>query len=356
MLNEELSHNDMNNVFATTKQYGGVYCRDKMPTLQKKFYVLNMDKSTGTGTHYAMIYNCRDKECIYVDSFGVTPPPEVEKLMKKTKKKLLSTDVQLQDISSNVCGLYAIYFAKELLKNRSLSDILLDFDITDTKANDESLIKFVSGGNLITDAWDRASSFISGKPRQRFDTTGRDILAKYGNEEIIKVIICRKPLVKAISSFLNMISFGKFKKKATELGYDQVFHLFMILEMKNGKMLQLEKNQVPQLHDKVSIDQSTTSKVIYDPKIKLNEFINKGIAMMKDNFWIYSASKWNCQNFIASILQANGILTNDLYKFIMQDAIQLFNTIPSIPKDLINKLLDLANRGDILFHGTSIKL
>ena len=90
-----------------------------------------------------MIYNKLAKLCIYFDSFGVYPPPEIEIKLGETKKDVIYNSCRIQDINSIKCGYFVLYFIEELDKNRSFSDILLDFSNSDYLKNDEIISKLL---------------------------------------------------------------------------------------------------------------------------------------------------------------------------------------------------------------------
>ena len=56
--------------------------RDKIPNKivkNNEFFVVNLDDSSGKGTHWVAISNFNDN-LLYFDSFGVVPPEEILKL------------------------------------------------------------------------------------------------------------------------------------------------------------------------------------------------------------------------------------------------------------------------------------
>lgn len=119
------------NYYNGNKYFGGVYPRDSIPkTLRKKFYVINLDKQTGPGTHWVLLFNINSPK--YFDSFGAPPIEEI-------KIPVTSNRYRVQAMNSQNCGLYCIYFADELLKGRQLIDILLDFDPVDYENNERQI-------------------------------------------------------------------------------------------------------------------------------------------------------------------------------------------------------------------------
>ena len=56
--------------FKYVKGFNGVFSRSYLPNLKKGAYVINVDHSENTGTHWVVIFVKKD-EVIYFDSFGV---------------------------------------------------------------------------------------------------------------------------------------------------------------------------------------------------------------------------------------------------------------------------------------------
>lgn len=91
------------------------------------FYICNLDKKTGQGTHWTAFY-CHNKYIVYFDSFGLAPPRNIINFCNKTMITY-STD-EIQDINSNACGYYCIAFIKyfhDIPKSKLKSQKLLGF-------------------------------------------------------------------------------------------------------------------------------------------------------------------------------------------------------------------------------------
>ena len=73
------------------------------------------------------------------------------------------------------------------------------------------------------------------------------MLKKYWDYNIIGIIIEKSPIISAIDTALNLISFGKWAEAKKKYNYDDLYHLYLIitLDLRNGKTkrLLLEKNQ-----------------------------------------------------------------------------------------------------------------
>ena len=109
--------------FHGRKTWGGAITKDKVPKTiaSGKFYIVNLDNSTGPGTHWTLLFNCKPNECIYFDSYGMPPPESVVTAMLNTRKKTQTyNNVDLQELGTQTCGWWCIYVAEELLAGKSL--------------------------------------------------------------------------------------------------------------------------------------------------------------------------------------------------------------------------------------------
>ena len=122
--------------------YGGTFSRDNLPaTMDNKFYIINLEASFESGSHWVGVYNIAkhkgEKACCYFDSFGVDPAEEILNFMKTGMKRVVMNTYRIQDISSILCGYFCIYFMNELLKGKKFQSILLEFSPNNYKQNDD---------------------------------------------------------------------------------------------------------------------------------------------------------------------------------------------------------------------------
>ena len=198
--------------------------------------------------------------------------------------------------------------------------------------------KKVKGKGLIKDVYKKVREyFLPHDLSSKFKAK----MKQYGNNNIVDITVARSPVQRIVQKLLNFITVGKYDEMRKRLGYDDVYHLYLILTLDNGKRLRLEKNQIIQMTDYSSDkpDKSTMPVSMGKP-IKLNDFIDKGIKHMGiKNFVRYSANELNCQNFVNQLLTANGINTPELRKFINQDIEQL---LTPLAKDIGQVVTDVA--------------
>ena len=82
-----------------------------------KFMVINLDNMNGTGTHWVCVINSKDsKYVLYYDSFGIEYiDPKIYKFLKSSGKEILYNENQIQDITSILCGYYALKLIKDVM-------------------------------------------------------------------------------------------------------------------------------------------------------------------------------------------------------------------------------------------------
>ena len=83
-------------------------------------------------------------------------------------------------------------------------------------------------------------------------------LMMYGDFKVNKIIIGREKIQRVVQYLFNAITFGNFNQEKEKYGYDDIFHLFAILVLDNGKKLITERNQrIVLMEDTVNRDNVT---------------------------------------------------------------------------------------------------
>ena len=122
--------------FKNIKGFNGVFFRINLPKLKNATYVINLDHSENTGTHWIVVF-VKSNEVIYFDSFGVEYiPKEIMEKIKNSFKNIKSNIFRIQDNSSITCGYFCILFIEYVLNNL-LTDFANLFSPCDFKKNDE---------------------------------------------------------------------------------------------------------------------------------------------------------------------------------------------------------------------------
>ena len=170
----------------------------------------------------------------------------------------------------------------------------------------------------------------------------KDILNRRGDAIVNSIKIGRNPVQSVIQGILKTVS---------TVPYDQLFHLFMVFKTSKGEIL-FEKN--------ARINASTTipkSEDWYDinsvPNKTLNDYIQTAKKAMGSKFFPYHPSTNNCQDWVATVLQANGIRDPNVYAFVKQDTSEIFKNKGWL-SGMAKQVTDLGGYADVIFQGGSI--
>ena len=105
-------------------------------------WIINIDDLNRGGTHWVALHNHPSRKyVIYSDSFGLVPPPQVGDLMKKKLKgkRAMANGTQMQDISTDNCGSWAIRTLNLLEKGKSLAEIVSEMSSSNQMMNEKKL-------------------------------------------------------------------------------------------------------------------------------------------------------------------------------------------------------------------------
>jgi hypothetical protein len=212
----------------------------------------------------------------------------------------------------------------------------------------------IKGGNVKTTILNPIKEYTTAvvKGRIDFPPKMREMIKKYGDENIIKMFACRTPVSFLLTSALNAASFGEFNKRWNNMPYDKLFHLDLRIVLQNGTTILLEKNEV--LNSQVNPKMSKNTECILINSIPQNLTIQKllegGKKIQQDKFLKYSAYNNNCQDYIMALLKGSNAGTQENYDFIKQDTKELFKGLPGLRK-LANTITDIGSSIDTLIKG-----
>ena len=165
------------------------------------------------------------------------------------------------------------------------------------------------------------------------------ILGRVGDAIITGITIGRTELHALLTGAIKTIS---------STPYDKLYHLFLILKTDRGNIL-LEKNEVINMDINKFPRNAQTMPIINVPAgLTINQLLqNTERRMGKSKFLSYSAYDNNCQNFILSVLQANGI--NEGADFVKQNTESIFKN--DDVRKFANTVTDVAGRANVLIQG-----
>jgi hypothetical protein len=146
-------------------------------------------------------------------------------------------------------------------------------------------------------------------------------------DPIKSITVYRVPLQTYVDAGLAGLSSGAWDAAMKKHGYDQIFHLYMIVTLASGAEYIVEKNEIVNvaiaLPEKVNItDPNYRMDVPFDAskrRLTIRQMLNNCLIIEgKDLFYTYDFKTNNCQVFVRDCLKGSGLLTPELEKFIIQ--------------------------------------
>lgn len=117
MMNTQQIQAILQNDYMTKGLFQGVFPMDELPSSCDGMYVINTDDHDEPGEHWVAVYN---KE--YFDSFGV--PPQDKRLIDFLGPNVIYNSVPLQQLLTNACGFYCVYYLLERARGERIEDII----------------------------------------------------------------------------------------------------------------------------------------------------------------------------------------------------------------------------------------
>jgi hypothetical protein len=155
------------------------------------------------------------------------------------------------------------------------------------------------------------------------------------DSQIVELVVAREPVSGIITKLGDWLSKGKLGKNTKRMHYDDIFHLYFIIRIKNAenKPLKLEKNHVINLNivKKFSKDMVIMPVKGIQDDLTLNKLFKGGLDLVgPKKLYIYDPVSANCQWFLKWMLEAQNLMTPELKDFIMQDATELTEGIEGL--------------------------
>ena len=144
-----LSTTDLDKAMRYIVGYKGAHPCDMIPRDLKPPYslIVNTDNSSKPGEHWIALQVTKDK-VYFLDSFGrkfdnISFPVDFRRIMRKImrRKRLTFNNNLIQDLSSNACGYYAIYFLDGMSMKKTPKRLLNTFT-QDLKKNDKIVVRY----------------------------------------------------------------------------------------------------------------------------------------------------------------------------------------------------------------------
>lgn len=192
--------------------------------------------------------------------------------------------------------------------------------------------------------------------RRDYPPLVREFIKKNGEKQITKIIVQRVPLAETLDGFLNVLTLGQYGKAKKKAGYDDLFHLSMLVWL-NGKKICIEKNEVINISNKIPPMKKGGSQmeIAITQPLTLNELLNRAYEKRGDQMFLYNSATNNCQDFIILLLRSSNLLTPEAEQFIKQDAKAIFQRMPGYTADIAKALTDVAAIGNVIMEGRGAK-
>jgi hypothetical protein len=130
----------------TTEYWRGLAAQDTegylgVGTTLPALYILNTDIESGDGKHWCAAYIDRGR-MEFFDSYGF--PPMYYGLQRLFPSgQIYFNAMPVQSIETFTCGYHCLFFSHYRARQCSMSDILMLYDATNLKKNDEMVSSFV---------------------------------------------------------------------------------------------------------------------------------------------------------------------------------------------------------------------
>ena len=232
-----------------------------------------------------------------------------------------------------------------IAKNKSLS--IYDIDGGSFLDSLKSGLKNVYG---------RVKGFVTGV-RDDYQPYVRKLLDEIKGNKIIKLVVIREPIKEAVNMLVNVITVNKVNEFKKDVGVDDLFHLYMIATLDNGKLIRIEKNaeiDIKEVNSIPNVNQLNMLNIVITSNLSVNELLNNTRQKIGDRlFFDYDGIKNNCQDFLYNILYMNGFEASNptMKSFIKQDLVKLSKNLSQTSKKIMNTLTNLGKRAQILVNG-----
>ncbi|MBU6205980.1 MAG: hypothetical protein KJS45_11410 [Bacteroidetes bacterium] len=153
-----------------------------------------------------------------------------------------------------------------------------------------------------------------------------------GNKRIESITLYRSPITSVIKKLLTILTLGRWDKVQQSLGYDDLFHLYAVIQFADDTRAIIEKNQDINVSDDIMSKGEGADMMPVDMKdksITLSELLENTRRGMGDKrYFQYSFRSSNCQDWLLSVLQYNGLSSPETTAFIKQPVDELVKTLP----------------------------
>ncbi len=173
----------------------------------------------------------------------------------------------------------------------------------------------------------------------------RGWLAKHGDVEIESISVCKQPIYSMIERIGNWLSQGKLKENMDSQGYENMMHLFLIVKLKNGISVKIEKNHVVEIKPSSDVGKQ---HLFIGGGGTVNALITGADKKYGEKLWKYQIRTANCQFFVLWFLGSR--VTPEIRSFVQQDVAASLKDMGLLEK-AASAITDAAHHADVLVNG-----
>lgn len=137
--------------------------------------------------------------------------------------------------------------------------------------------------------------------------------------------------------------------------YDNLFHLFFEMTIDGEKWIIEKIERITLVKEDRSKKEGAEFTASFSVNKTVDELFTNTQKYMGDRFLPYQSNSNNCQVFIMSVLQANGLANQELTTFVKQDTRTIFKNSPILRK-FANTLTDLGGYFNAMYQGGKLKI
>lgn len=155
----------------------------------------------------------------------------------------------------------------------------------------------------------RIHAVIEG-PAARASPRLQQFLNATRNIPITALKLGRKPINKPVQVALDAMSRGGISTRTRAMGYDALYHNYLLVTLSNGHTYKLEKNETVQVKNSTGKDFQGHIYPISLPHARpltVAGMIARAAAADPRRFWIYMGDSDNCQRFTRDMILGNGL-------------------------------------------------
>ena len=194
-------------------------------------------------------------------------------------------------------------------------------------------------GEGLGDFFQKVGQKISKKTLEVAPKTYKNFLSSTSGRRVVEISVCRKALTNALHKVLKLLNRGGYEKFFKSQPYDKLYHLWANITLDNGEVWTIQKNQRLDFKKERRTDGECLKRVKVNRPLTTNQMMTNTEELFKKEhgslewYFRYSGLKYNCQQFLDTVLRANGF--NQFKQFVLQP-------LEDLQDDFLSKILQTA--------------